>query len=511
MPRPRVLEATGVPDRHANRELLDCVRDLTEQSRKLGTSLGAEAVALSSAVSVLLQELALTLAAEPEGTAIVTGRSLWTDVAPSLQERFMRVGQGALGTQPEISLRIADAVLAARPNSRAAWRLRALALEELGELAGAIEAHEAYLSRITSDTIGAGQNVVQLRRRVAATQELAEALAAELVGAAASPPSGTVDLTERAGRADLAADLAADLTGDLTGDLTDQGVEELWDAGLRCEHSGDWPAAKAHYVAATRLLVTDGAAPRVVVSAVDQLAAKTAHHEHDRIADSLPLLTSLATYGRAGETALMDADAAVGLDVIGIGDFRNLVAGRSICLVANSERVAKGRWGRRIDDYDLVVRFNSYAIDPPATGRRTDIHATIHLHDFNWDKKVAIRLVFSGNQNAWLRSLKQRLVPGAQDHVGDGSLRWPVRDVRYVDDQEIPGIPTTGFNMLRLLDHLDVNPVIDLIGFDFYETGPYRLKEAMGLAVSPMHSYAYEKTWVLDRATSSDEMRISLR
>jgi hypothetical protein len=501
VPRPRVMEAAGVPDRHANRELLDCCRDLTEQSRKLDTSLGTDALALSSAVSVLLQELALTLAAEPEGTAIVTGRTLWTDAAPQLQDRFMSVGKRALGTQPEISLRIADAVLAARPNSRAAWRLRALALEELGELSDAIDAHEAYLSRITSDTIGAGQNVVQLRRRLAATRELADALGAELAGAeAGSPTAGTVDLTG-----------PADLTGDLTDDLTDTGPEELWDAGFRLEHSGDWPAAKARYVAATRLLVTEGAAPRVVVSAVDQLAAKTAHHEHDHISDSLPLLTSLATYGRAGDTALMDADAATGLDVIGIGDFRNLVAGRSICLVANSERVAKGRWGRRIDEYDLVVRFNSYAIDPAATGRRTDIHATIHLHDFNWDKKVAIRLVFSGSQNAWLRSLKQRLVPGAQDHVGDGSLRWPVRDARYVDDQEIPGIPTSGFNMLRLLDHLDVNPVIDLVGFDFYETGPYRLKEAMGLAVSPQHAYQYEKAWVLTHATSSDEMRISLR
>jgi hypothetical protein len=502
VPRPRVLEAGGVSDRHANRELLDCCRDLTEQSRKLDTSLGADAQVLSSAVSGLLQELALTLAAEPEGTAIVTGRTLWTDAAPRLQDRFMSVGQRALTTQPEISLRIADAVLAARPNSRAAWRLRALALEELGELAAAIEAHEAYLSRITSDTIGAGQNVVQLRRRLAATRELADALGAELAVARSTsglPPSGTVDLTGPPDPADPAAD------------LDDLGPEELWDAGFRLEHSGDWPAAKARYVAAARLLVTEGAAPRVVVSAVDQLAAKTAHHEHDRLADSLPLLTSLATYGRAGDTALMDADAATGLDVIGIGDFRNLVAGRSICLVANSERVAKGRWGRRIDEYDLVVRFNSYAIDPAATGRRTDIHATVHLHDFNWDKKVAIRLVFSGSQNAWLRSLKQRLVPGAQDHVGDGSLRWPVRDVRYVDDQEIPGIPTSGFNMVRLLDHLDVNPVIDLVGFDFYETGPYRLTEAMRLPVSPQHSYQYEKAWVLSHATSSDEMRISLR
>jgi hypothetical protein len=474
-PRP---PAGGSDDRQqTNRELFDCVRDLTAESRKLGTSLRPVAVALAGAITALLQELATTMADE-SGRALVTGRSAWTDVAPKLQERFMHVGQTALPTRPEVSLRIADTVLAARSNSRAAWRLRARALEELGDLAGAIQAHEAYLSRIDSDTVGAGQTVTQLRHRLVATQELADALAAD----------------RAAGPAVVADD-----------------VEELWDAGIRLERGGDWAAAKAQYVTATHRLVTNGAAPAVIASAVDRLAAKTAHHEYDRIGASLPMLASLATYGRSAETSLMAPDLAAGLDVIGIGDFRNLVAGRSVCLVANSERVAKGRHGDRIDGYDLVVRFNSYAIDPPATGRRTDIHATIHLHDFNWDQKVSIRLVLSGSATAWQRSLKQKLVPGAQDYLGDGTLRWPVRDARFVDDQEIPGIPTSGFNVLRLLDFLDVNPVIDLIGFDFYETGPYRLKAAMGLAVSPMHSYQYEKEWVLSRARSRDEMRISLR
>src|SRR4029453_15739383 len=82
---------------------------------------------------------------------------------------------------------------------------------------------------------------------------------------------------------------------------------------------------------------------------------------------------------------------------------------------------------------------------------------------------------------------------------------------RLVHDQDIPGIPTRGFNVLRLLDFLDVNPVIDLVGFDFYETGPYRIKEAMGLAVSPMHSHQDGKAWGMSHAPSSDEMRISLR
>ncbi|WP_234010585.1 glycosyltransferase family 29 protein [Streptomyces sp. SPB074] len=196
---------------------------------------------------------------------------------------------------------------------------------------------------------------------------------------------------------------------------------------------------------------------------------------------------------------------------ISLGEFRNRIAGRSVCLVANSGQVGSGSLGAEIDAYDLVVRFNSYRIDPAATGARTDIHVTIHKHALNWDQRVDTRLVFGGDVGAWRSSLRNRLVPGAQKHLGDDSLRWPLREVGKVGPQEWPAIPTTGFNTLFLLDFLDVNPVIDLIGFDFYESGAYRTSEAMRMPVTSVHEYADEKTWVLDRATKVTGHKISLR
>ncbi|WP_435270579.1 glycosyltransferase family 29 protein [Streptomyces sp. 1222.5] len=206
------------------------------------------------------------------------------------------------------------------------------------------------------------------------------------------------------------------------------------------------------------------------------------------------------------------ADPTVGgVRWIGLGEFRNLVAGKSICLIANSGRVGESGMGAEIDGYDLVVRFNSYKIDPRHTGSRTDIHATIHKHGFNWDKPVTTRLVFGGVTGDWKHSLRNRLVPGAQQYLGDESLRWPVRNIGRLGNDVWSGIPTTGFNMLWLLDFLDVSPKLDLIGFDFYESGAYRVPEAMKLAITSVHEYTSEKAWVMERAQSVTDMRISLR
>ncbi len=102
-------------------------------------------------------------------------------------------------------------------------------------------------------------------------------------------------------------------------------------------------------------------------------------------------------------------------------------------------------------------------------------------------------------------------MPGAQQNLGDESLRWPVRTIGRLGTDAWPAIPTTGFNMLWLLDFLDVSPRLDLVGFDFYESGAYRVPEAMKLAITSVHEYTSEKAWVMDRAQSVTDMRISLR
>ena len=297
---------------------------------------------------------------------------------------------------------------------------------------------------IRSDTVGAGQTVSQLRRRLVATRELADALGTELAGprrrrrpAPSTSPGPRTSPGARTGR-----------RGAVGRRVPARALRRLA-GGEGAVRRGDAAARHRGRRAARRRPPPSTSSPRR-----PRTTSTTASRTPCRCS------MSLATYGRAGDTALMDADAATGLDVIGIGDFRNLVAGQSICLIANSERVATVPLGAEIDEYDLVVRFNSYAIDPPATGRRTDIHATIHLHDFNWDQQVAdparLRRVSAlaalAAAAAWCRA--RRTTSATSRCAGPCATR---RSPRRPGDPRHPDQPAS--TCCDLLDFLDVNPV----------------------------------------------------
>lgn len=199
------------------------------------------------------------------------------------------------------------------------------------------------------------------------------------------------------------------------------------------------------------------------------------------------------------------------IETVGVPSFRNYLQGKSVCLIANSPTVAHSGLGELIDQYDVVIRFNSFVIDPIHTGAKTSVHVTIHMHDFNWDVPVDVRIVLSGKKELWIESLKERLRPGKQRYTGDNSLRWPGPELGLVSEAYASGKPTAGFNTMTLLDHLDVNPVIDLIGFDFYESGIYRVDGAEKVPLSDVHKPDAERRWVESRATARSEHVISLR
>ncbi|MGW5349092.1 hypothetical protein ACWERV_01050 [Streptomyces sp. NPDC004031] len=192
-----------------------------------------------------------------------------------------------------------------------------------------------------------------------------------------------------------------------------------------------------------------------------------------------------------------------------IGEFRNLVAGRSVALVANSQSLAETTLGAEIDTYDLVVRFTSFRLDPEATGERTDIHVTDHRSPHNWRVPVTTRLVLADKPADWRHALRERMVPGAQHFTGDDSLRRPLRGVGGLGADAWPAALTCGFEAVWLLDFLDVSPRLDLYGFDFFTTEPFRLTEASATATPT--DYTREREWVLARAQHVRGPVISLR
>ncbi|MFF5495023.1 glycosyltransferase family 29 protein [Streptomyces aquilus] len=473
-------------------ELDDCLRACAVHSGKVVGSVDRRRVELAEQLRKLLVVWGTTAtsAAAPApagGATALLKRAVKGAAAPSggipneLLDALLAVANKALecGYDDELNLAlvISDTVLAQRKNSRAGWRLRARLLETLGEEAEAVEAYDKYLALTDDDGFGVRARIAGLR--VAAEKER------ELLAL----------LRRQCPRAE---------------EFTRRAATDVWAEGLAAQAVGDWTEAEPRLVGALLTLAAEDAPVADRQELLSQYLDLRMTRE-----TNLPALTeALALYAEQRRNRMRGpvADPTIGgVQWISLGEFRNRIAGKSICLIANSGRVGASSMGAEIDAYDIVVRFNSYRIDPKHTGSRTDIHATIHKHGFNWDQRVDTRLVFGGISGDWKYSLRNRLVPGAQTFLGDESLRWPVRNIGKLSADVWSGIPTTGFNMLYLLDFLDVSPTLDLIGFDFYESGAYRVQEAMKLAITSVHEYTSEKAWVMQRAQSVTDLRISLR
>ena len=391
-------------------ELDDCLRACAVHSGKLVGSIDRRRIELSEQLRKLLVVVTATAAAAPApapagGATALLKRAVKGAATPSnaigndLLDALLAVANKALecGYDDELNLAlvISDTVLAQRKNSRAGWRLRARLLEALGEETEALEAYERYLGLTDEDGFGVRARVSGLRAAGDKERELLALLKRQCPSA------------EQYAR----------------GPATD-----VWAEGLAAHAVGDWAQAEPRLVGALLALAAEDAP----VSDRQELLSQylDLRTTEDRNVTALTEAVALYAEQRRHRMRGPVTDPTIGgVEWITLGEFRNQIAGKSICLIANSGRVGASSMGAEIDAYDLVVRFNSYKIEPKHTGSRTDIHATIHKHGFNWDKHVTTRLVFGGISGDWKYSLRNRLVPGAQTFLGDESLRWPLRTI----------------------------------------------------------------------------------
>jgi hypothetical protein len=516
-PRPRDGEspaappdAVAAPARTGSAELEECLRACAIHSGKLVAGLDRKRVELAETLRQLLATHAMTPAAPPlpaptapAAPPVSSGGSTGllrrgskpaatapapaaAPAAPALDgavfDALLAVGGKALecGYEDELKLAllICDTVLSLRKGSRAGWRLRGRTMEALGDEAAAVEAYERYLTMTDKDGFGIAPKIAGLRISADRQAELLRLLDRECPGASRyseGPPT------------------------------------DAWAEGLALHALGDWARAEPRLVGALLAMGRDGSPAPEFQEVLGQYISLRLGVPDAGSPDPRELLGLYADQRRNRVRGPVGDPTYGGVEWITLGEFRNQIAGKSVCLIANSQNVARGSLGPEIDAYDLVVRFNSYKINAPATGERTDIHAAIHKHAFNWDQQVTTRLIFGGISNDWKHSLRTKLVAGAQRYVGDESMRWPTIDIGRLSPDIWPSLPTSGFNMLWLLDFLDVSPKLDLIGFDFYESGAYRLTEAMRLPITSVHEYTREKAWVMERAQSVTDARISLR
>jgi hypothetical protein len=413
---PAALGLRSVPDRPAdNAPLIACCRHLAHQlvPEPVGalTRLQRDLVAVG-------QEFDRVLADPGSASVIRSGVRPWPEVTPHLLELLLVAAGHALAGDPSLTALIADTVLRAQRSNRAAWRLRAQAHERWGDLTAAIAAHQEYLDRTETghaDTVDVVAAVVTLREQRDARVALASAL------------------------------LDAHDVGDV---LPMPGAADLHDLLSRpCRRERLDPALEDFLADLTRL-------PVVELASVCDVLHTVVHCLRTSQLRPAPLPSSTVR----------------SLEVLRLGDLRGWLAGRSICLVAEPDRLAasggaSAPLGKRIDAYDLVARFASGPLDPANTGTRTDLMVIRHDQRTNWAQPTDLRLVLAERPSDWVRSVRRNLVPGAQRGLFDQALRHPARLSALVGPDPRPARPTNAFQLLRLLDHLDVNPTIDLIGF----------------------------------------------
>jgi hypothetical protein len=459
----------AAPSLRLNRRYADVVADVCAIATNVSASSRWERIVLTQAVLTHAQALAELRRRAVRSLAVESGLKPWHAAWPALFTSMLDVARRAHAAgENQLAIQAYQLLVDSRPASQASWRGLATALDAVGDHAAARTAADRYR---------------------------------ELTGRVVDLPNDCAHGRDTdLGAAGLDAALAALADGVSAADPTDAWVraEQLVAAG------GDGLPTFAAGLAAQR------AAGSGFGAGYDALLARTVS-AGEPLTSLAPLVRAVNGARRGAAVTRLTADEAVGLRTLDLSGLRGYLAGKSVCLVANSARLLEHDAGELIDSHDVVVRFNSFAIDAPRTGTKTDVHATIHLHSFNWSRPVDVRLVFSGKRDLWRSSVLAHVDPGAQSYLGDESLRWPALNLFTPAERADFKVPTTGFNTLRLIDFLDVSTAIDLVGFDFYDGGAYRIPEAMHLPVAAAHSYENERRWVMDRAVSTTDITISLR
>ncbi|WP_432005004.1 hypothetical protein [Streptomyces parvus] len=351
-------------------------------------------------------------------------------------DALLRTGQQALDSGGDagarLALALADEATTLRARSKGAWRLRGSALDALGRSEEAITAYERHLA---------------LQQNTAASHDVERRIAT---------------LRAAGDRIDEALALDGDGVGDGAGGTDGAGAVRL---------SRRLPAAEAR-VAFTELVRLRTAERGAADPAVRRLAALYAEHR------------------RLSDRDLMADPLLGGAEPIGVPGLRRFLAGRTVCLVADTPHTAEqeqrpgSSLAALIEGYDLVVRCD--AVRHAAPTARTDLHAVTLRGDSpwkgpRWDRRATARLVFGDPLPHWRLALRSRLVPGAQDRIGDATLRRPLHDPALLAEAaDADGPASTAYTVLRLLDFLGTPARVDLIGFEGPAALPPREREWIG-------------------------------
>lgn len=188
-----------------------------------------------------------------------------------------------------------------------------------------------------------------------------------------------------------------------------------------------------------------------------------------------------------------DSEKLLNFKFISIEKLREFIRGKKVICVSNSGSLRNCKKGNYIDSFDIVIRFNSFALNKQNTGKKLSIHAMTHNCDYNLQIPCDIRVVLCGKDFIyWRHFIRNKIQKDKQQFLVKD--KWFYNSKIFNEFNDMPKImPTTGLSIVRLLLWAGSYKSLHLFGFDFSKSKkPYR--QTTGF--STIHNYDYEKKWI---------------
>lgn len=163
--------------------------------------------------------------------------------------------------------------------------------------------------------------------------------------------------------------------------------------------------------------------------------------------------------------------------------------GKTVAVVGNAQSLSNSDYGDQIDNYDVVIRFNSAPIpDAKSHGRRTTFIAT--SFPISWElfeTRGADGLI-------WAAPHKELQIPS---WIYQNDVPCAILEQIFLDSitHQLGKPATTGHLILRLLQKGNQYKEVGLFGFDFFSSATNSSHISTELA-HKHHSYNVEKSWV---------------
>jgi hypothetical protein len=183
------------------------------------------------------------------------------------------------------------------------------------------------------------------------------------------------------------------------------------------------------------------------------------------------------------------------LEIVKLSFLQEYLRGKKVAVIANTTELVGSDYGKYVDSYDCVVRFNKLNISEKETGVKTTIHVMSNSDAINFNSVCDYRIIVAENKKDWDAKFKL-VVKGKQK----GVLQYTDFRVGGFCDQYPKDLyPSTEFFMIKLLDTYVETESLAIIGV-----------EKPALSLYRNHDYDYEMDWIETNYALEGDIKVSV-